>query len=219
MIMEDLLKNQFVSVINAERIGTAPPWTSVPDVRYEDISEREFDVVDSKENHTTIKRELGRGTASYINGNGYVLRFVSFDDYLHQFVYDDGQGNPQKSMLKQHTKMADLLVYDRSGDHVYFLVQELCVGSISNKRAKAKIQLSSTLNLLYKSVEIKNFISSFDNKICYLSADDGRIATPNQVAEGFMKSYDIIPDPSPFTFGKIKTCGFAAYETSIIDLK
>ena len=115
--------------------------------------------------------------------------------------------------------MADLLVYDRSGDHVYFLVQELCVGSIANKRAKAKIQLSSTLNLLYKSVEIKNFISSFDNKICYLSADDGRIATPNQVAEGFMKSYDIIPDPSPFTFGKIKTCGFAAYETSIIDLK
>ena len=213
------MKNQFVSVVNAERIGTAPRWTAVPNVRYEDISERQFDVVDPKEDPVSIKRDFEQGTASYINGRSYVLRFVSFDDYLHQFVYDDGMGNTKKSMLKPHTKMADLLVYDRSGDSVYFLVQELCVGSIANKRAKAKIQLSSTLNLLYKSNEIKDFISSFENKICYLSADDGRIATPNRVAEGFMESYDIIPDPSPFTFGKIKTCGFTAYETSIIDLK
>ena len=217
--MEDLLRNQFVSVINAERIGTAPPWTAEPDVRYEDISDRQFDVVDSKDDPTTIKREFGQGTASYINGNGYTLRFISFDDYLHQFVYDDGKGNTQKSMFKQHTKMADLLVYDKTGDSVYFLVHELCVGSIANKRAKAKIQLSSTLNILYKSDEIKDFINSFANKICYLSANDGRTATPNQVADGFMNSYDIIPNPSPFTFGKIKTCGFTAYETSIIDLK
>ena len=217
--MEDLLRNQFVSVINAERIGTAPPWTAEPIVRYEDISDCQFDVVDSKDDPTTIKREFRQGTASYINGKGYTLRFVSFDDYLHQFVYDDGQGNTQKSMFKQHKKMADLLVCDKTGDSVYFLVHELCVGSIANKRAKAKIQLSSTLNMLYKSNEVKDFINSFDNKICYLSANDGRIATPKQVAEGFMNSYDIIPDPSPFTFGKIKTYGFTAYETSIIDLK
>ena len=217
--MEELLRNQFVDVINTNRIGTAPIWNKMPDVRYEDISEEQFDVIDSKDDTVTIKRAFGQGTASYINERAYELRFISFDDYLHQFVYDDGQGNTQKSMLKPHTKMADLLVYNMTGDRVYFLVHELCVGNVANKRAKAKIQLSSTLNMLYQSVEVRNFINSFNNKICYLSANDGRIATPNQVADGFMNSYDIIPNPYPFTFGKIKTCGFVAYETSIIDLK
>lgn len=217
--MENLLKNQFVQVINKVRIGTAPQWNTTPNVRYEDISDTQFDVVDSKDDPQTIKRAFREGTVSYINGNSYDLRFISFDDYLHQFVYDDGKGNAHKSMFKQHTKMADLLVYNRNGNSEYFLVQELCVGSIENKRAKAKIQLSSTLNLLYQSLDVRNFIDSFSNKICYLSANDGRVATPNQVAEGFMYSYDIIPNPSPFTFGKIKTCGFTAFETSIIDLK
>ncbi|MBO4806785.1 MAG: hypothetical protein J5554_12175 [Paludibacteraceae bacterium] len=216
--MENLLKTEFVSVINKIRVGTAPQWNKSPEVRHEDISDGQFDVVDSKEDSTTIRRPFQEGTASYINPKPYDLRFIAFDDYLHQFTYDDGKGNTHKSMLPPHTKMADLLVYSLV-DKDYFLVQELCVGSVANKRAIAKIQLSNTLNLLYQSPDAKEFIDSFKNKICYLSANDGRVATPNQVAEGFMNSYNIIPDPAPFTFGKIKTCGFSAYETSIVKLK
>ncbi len=219
--METLLKNQFVGVINSNKVGTAPDWTTEPIVRCEDISDSQFSIVDSKDDPNTIKRPFGGGAASYYNGsagNSYVLRFISFDDYLHQFVFDDGHGHPDASMIKKHTKVADMLVYNIDGDPVYFLIHELCVGNIANKRATAKIQLSSTLNLLYQSADVKQFVDSFERKICYLSAKDGRVATPNNVADGFMDSYRILPDPLPFTYGQIKKCGFEAYETSIVNL-
>lgn len=221
--MNNLLKHQFIDVVNEMRIGTAPEWHSEPNVRYEDINDCLFDVVDSRQEPDSIKKIYNQGTASYINGangNTYNLRFISFDDFLHQFVYDDGMGNTRKSMFKQHKKMADLLVYNTEDDKKYFIVQELCQGNASNKRSKAKIQLSSTVNILCsRSREISHYITSFPNKICYLSIKEEQVPTPNNIADGFMEAYNVIPEKIPFKYGQIGTYGFTAYETRIVKLE
>ena len=219
--MDNLLKHQFVDVVNSIRIGTAPMWNTVPNVRHEDIADYQFDIIDSKEDSISIKRGYNQGTATYINGEAdetYNLRFISFDDFLHQFVYDDGIGHIQKSMFCQHMRMADFLVYSQD-ENKYFIVHELCKGRASNKRNRARIQLSSTINMLYKSVDVKNFINLFENKICYLTANEEKVSSPNNIADGFMLPYDIVPDPVQFTFGQIGTFGFKAYEACVIKLE
>lgn len=219
--MENLLKRQFLDVINTHRNGNSPEWTTEPNVQFEDISDSQFDIVDPKDaGGTSIKRGIGQGTASYYNGqkgNTYKLRFISYEEYLDQFVFNDGQGNTNRSMLPG-IKRADLIVYNVGDDRVYFIIHELCVGNVANKIAKAKIQVNTTLNLLYQSNDIKSFIDSFEKKICFVSAKDGRVATPNDIANGFMQVYNIIPSPISFSFGRIKTLGFEAFETSIVVL-
>ena len=217
--MENLLKHQFVAVVNTHRNKMAPEWTSEPVVRMEDIADYRFDVIDPKNAGDTIKCPYGHGTATYLNGqegNTYTLRFIAYEDYLNQFVFDDGQHKDRKMLPK--VKNADLLVYNTDGSHVYFFVQELCEGDVANKRSVAKIQLNTTLNLLYQSAEVRSFIDSFEKKMCFVSAKDGRVASPNNVADGFMQAYDIIPEPLPFSFGRIGALGFEAYESSIIEL-
>lgn len=106
-----------------------------------------------------------------------------------------------------------------SDEKVYFIVQELSGENISNKRRAGEKQLSDTLNQLYKSNSIANFIDGFQTKVCYLSAkDDRRMEEPEQI-EGFTKIYNILPEPVKFNFGQIGTHHFEAYETSIIILQ
>lgn len=223
--MENLLKKQFLNVINRHRNGMSPEWNTEPVVRFEDIDDNQFDIVDSKSTTGSIKRPFRHGTASYINEkliNPFELRFISYEDYLNQFVFDDGFGNPNRSMLPK-IKRADFLVYNTCEEHTYFFVHELCVGDVANKRATAIIQLSSTLNLLYQDSDIKSFIDSFSNKICFLSAKDGRkaelVTTPDNVADGFIQPYTINPEPAQILDKKFTKFGFEAYETSIVKLK
>lgn len=215
--MENLLKSDFLAVVNAVRRGDAPEWTALPHVRTEVIGDYTFDVVDSKEDAVTIKRELGDGTASYVNGTTdkpYLLRFVCYDDYLHQFVFDDGQGHTDKSMFKDHTKMADFIVYDTQESRVWFIIQELSKKGVKNKRSDAKLQLSTTVNMLCKSNAVKAFIDGFSHKICVVSACDDRVLTPDGMADAFMEVYTVQPDPLEFNYGVINRFGFRAFETS-----
>ena len=93
--LEQLLKSEFLAIVNSYRRNGAPEWTAEPAVRGETIAEHTFDVDDPKENCQTIIRPFGKGTASYKNGtteSPYQLRFICYDEYLHQFVFDDGKG-------------------------------------------------------------------------------------------------------------------------------
>lgn len=217
--MVDLLKKEFLDIINNSiRRGDAPVWTSTPLVRVEDITDHTFDIDDPKDNKNTIKRKFGHGTASYVNGhsdNPYKLRFICFEEYLNQFVFDDGKGNTNKSLLKPHTHRADLIVYDTSDNHAWIIIHELSTGNVANKRNLGRIQLSKTIDLLCKSEYINRFIIFFVNKCCVLSACDERVLqTPKGIADAFINSYSILPEPLMFQFGAMKRLGFMGYETS-----
>ena len=221
--MEELLKGDFLSVINSVRRFNAPEWNAEPQVRVEDIDDHQFDVDDPKDDAQTVKRAFGEGTASYVNGSAeqpFALRVVCYDEYLHQFVFDDGQGHPEMSLLKDNTKMADLIVYDREESRVWIVIQELSKGAVQNKRNRARLQLSATLNMLCKSEKVKAFIGKFSNKWCITSAKDDRklTTTPNGMADAFMEAYSVQPEPLEFNYGVINRFGFRAFETSKVIL-
>lgn len=220
MMLENLLKTDFLEVINSESVrrGDAPMWTATPEVRTEDIADYTFDVDDPKDDATTIKRELGKGTASFVNGkpeNTYNLRFVCYDEYMHQFVFDDGEGHSDKSMFKQHKRMADFIVYDTAEKHVWIIIHELSTGEVANKRGKGRAQLAYTIELLCRSESIRKIIEVIPNKWCVLSARDERVLqTPDGMADAFMNAYKIIPEPVKFQFGAMKRLNFMGFETS-----
>lgn len=220
--MIELLKYDFLGVINSMRRGDAPEWITTPHVRFEDIADYTFDVDDPKDNVQTIKRSFGTGTASYVNGkpdNTYPLRFVCYEDYLHQFIFDDGIGHADKSVLKRHTLMADLIVYDTSENHVWIIIHELSKGNVNNKRGRGRAQLATTIEMLYRSKSIRMFVDTFTNKWCVLSARDKRVLhTPCGMADAFMNAYTILPEPIKFKFGAMKRLGFCGYETSKVVL-
>ena len=222
--MEELLKGNFLSVINSMRRFNAPEWNTEPQIRWEDIDDHMFDVDDPKDNSQTVKRAFESGTASYVNGSAeqsFALRVICYDEYLHQFVFDDGQGHTDTSLLKDNTKMADLIVYDRDESRVWIVIHELSKGSVQHKRNRARLQLSATLNMLCKSEKVKAFIGKFSNKLCITSAKDERklTTTPNGMADAFMEAYSVQPEPLEFNFGVINRFGFRAFETSKVILR
>ena len=184
------------------------------------ISNYKFDLVDSRDGSPIQNFETG--TAHYINGNvddTYNLKIICYDDFLHQFIFDDGNGHTHVSRLKDGVKVSDFIVYETSNSKTYFIVHELSDESSGNKIRTAKKQLSDTLNQLYKSETIAAFISDFTNKLCILSAKDNReIVSPDGMADGFSEIYKILPEPLQFNFGQIKTHGFTAFETSYVRL-
>ena len=167
-----------------------------------------------------ILNEIQRGSAPHITGNDIAPAVVNIsDDFLHQFTFDDGNGHPAVSRLKDGVRVADFLVYEISESRVYFIVHELSDEISKNKIRTAKKQLSDTLNQLYKSAEIAAFIDGFQNKLCFLSADDSRkIVRSEGMADGFSEIYRVLPEPLQFNFGQIGTHGFKAFETSYVNL-
>lgn len=220
--MIELLKHDFLEVINSMRRGDAPEWMATPALRIEDIADHTFDVDDPKDNTQTIKCTFGEGTASYVNGkpdHTYKLRFVCYDEYLHQFVFDDGSGHTDKSIFKQHTRMADFIVYDTSDNHIWIVIHELSKGDLKNKRGRGRVQLATTIDMLCRSESIRKFVNAFANKWCVLSARDERVLqTPSGMADAFMNAYKILPEPTKFQFGAMKRLGFWGYETSKVVL-
>ena len=110
--MEQLLKNEIVGILNEIQRGSAPHITGndiAPAVV--NISDHKFDLADSKGG--TPIRNFEEGSAHYINGNEgntYSLKIISYDDFLHQFTFDDGNGHPAVSRLKDGVRVADFLM-------------------------------------------------------------------------------------------------------------
>lgn len=220
--MEQILKTEIVDILNKIQRRNAPQLVNngiVP--AYVVQSAHKFDLVDSKNGRTPIKA-FGTGTAHYTNGqvnNTYNLKIICYDDFIHQFTFDDKKGHIQVSRLKDGVKVADFLIYEQSGSKAIFIVQEVSDEKSSTKIKTAKKQLSDTLNQLYKSKVIGNFIDSFREKKCYLSArDNRRIVSTAGMADGFTQIYTVLPEPSQFNWGQIGTYGFLAFETSYVEL-
>ena len=220
--MDHILKDEIVGILNAIQRGEAPKLESnelMPSST--ETSAYQFDLVDSKDGNPI--RQFESGTAHYINGNEndtYHLKIICYDDFLHQFSCNDGKGHPSVNRLKDGVRMADFLVFDKSKDKIYFIVHELSDEKNSKKIKTARKQLSDTLNQLYKSATIADFINGFAHKICFLSAQDNRNIVPTDgMADGFNQIYQVLPDPLQFNWGQIGTHKFLAFETSYVELK
>lgn len=221
-MMEQLLKTEIIGILNDIQRGNAPVLTeneAIP--KCVETSEHKFDMVDSKDGLPI--REFETGTAHYINGNKddtYNLKIICYDDFIHQFTFDDGKGHTHVNRLKEGVRVADFLIYEQSESKAIFIVHELS-DEASNKKIKvAKKQLSDTLNQLYKSEEIGKYIDSFKQKLCYLSAKDNRKVVESEgMADGFNEIYKVLPEPIQFNWGQIGTHKFSAFETSFVQLK
>jgi len=219
--MEQILKSEIVAILNKIQRGSAPKLTDndiVPN--FVVISDHKFDLVDSKDGSPV--RDFETGTAHYINGNEgdtYNLKIICYDDFLHQFTYDDGIGHAHVSRLKNGVRVSDFLVYEEGESKALFIVHELSDENSSKKIRVARKQLSDTLNQLYQSEVIGRFIDAFKNKKCYLSAKDSRkIVETEGMADGFNEIYRVLPEPIRFNWGQIETHGFSAFETSYVNL-
>lgn len=220
--MEQLLKTEIIGILNDIQRGNAPVLTENETIpKYVETSEHKFDMVDSEDGLPI--REFETGTAHYINGNKddtYNLKIICYDDFIHQFTFDDGKGHTHVNRLKEGVRVADFLIYEQSESKTIFIVHELS-NEASNKKIKvAKKQLSDTLNQLYKSEEIGKYIDSFKQKLCYLSAKDNRKVVESEgMADGFNEIYKVLPEPIQFNWGQIGTHKFSAFETSFVQLK
>ena len=221
-MMEQLLKAEIIGILNDIQRGNAPVLTENETIpKYVETSEHKFDMVDSEDGLPI--REFETGTAHYINGNKddtYNLKIICYDDFIHQFTFDDGKGHTHVNRLKEGVRVADFLIYEQSESKAIFIVHELS-NEASNKKIKvAKKQLSDTLNQLYKSEEIGKYIDSFKQKLCYLSAKDNRKVVESEgMADGFNEIYKVLPEPIQFNWGQIGTHKFSAFETSFVQLK
>ena len=223
-MLEILLQNEFIDVLNnTKRRFEAPIIPKNAPLRTEDIDDYQFDIIDAKEDPNTIKRIWKHGIASYQNGsieNTYQLRFICYDEYIHQFTYDDGQGHPMVNQLKEDFKIADYIVYDKTEKKEYFIIHELSIGRRDSKFKEGRKQLSNTVHTLCECPEIKALIASFSKRLCILSIAKERITSPLNMADPFIEQVNaVLPDPIPFNFGQIKTNNFEALETTHVDIQ
>lgn len=219
--MEQMLKTEIIGILNAIQRGDASELIDneiIP--RYLETSEHKFDLVDSKDGFPL--REFNKGTAHYINGNEnntYNLKIICYDDFIHQFTFNDGKGNTHVNRLKDGIKVADFLIYEQSESKAVFIVHELSDEASVKKIKVARKQLSDTLNQLYKSEEIGEYIDGFGLKLCFLSAKDSRRLVESEgMADGFNEIYKVLPEPIQFNWGQIGTHKFSAFETSFVQL-
>ena len=154
--MEHILKSEIVRILNAIQRGDAPVLVEneiIP--KCVETSEHKFDLVDSKDGIPI--REFETGTAHYINGvenDTYSLKIICYDDFIHQFTFDDGKGHTRVSRLKDGVRVADFLIYEQSESKAIFIVHELS-GEASDKKIKvARKQLSDTLMVLSRNCAI-----------------------------------------------------------------
>ena len=111
--MEELMKTEWLAIINRKRNGTYPEWTSEPVVLIEDTDEKVFDIVDTKELGDPIVRPENTGTATYYNGdevNRYHIRFIKNEEFFNQFRIVDANGKI-KDWAKGMSR-PDYIVYD-----------------------------------------------------------------------------------------------------------
>ncbi len=102
----------------------------------------------------------------------------------------------------------------------YFIIHEISEGSIGNKLSKARTQLFNTLNLLYETPSVKDYINGFRHKICFVTAvGRGAANSPLEMAAGFNDIYSLLPAPIPFNAKQITNRGFQALETRNIKLE
>lgn len=217
--MEEIMKTEWLAIINKKRNGTYPEWTSEPVVLTEDTNEKIFDIVDTKDLGDPIVRPENTGTATYYNGdefNQYHIRFIKNEEFFNQFRIIDENGKV-KDWAKDMSR-PDYIAYDVSTEKLFFIIHELSVGNIQSKKSKAMNQLLNMVRMLHESSQSRQFCESFRNQICYVSASGCVTETPFNMADGFMEAYKNLPEPLPLNNKSIENRGFKAYQTNVVKL-
>lgn len=217
--MEELMKTEWLAIINRKRNGTYPEWTSEPVVQTEDTFEKIFDIVDTKDLGDPIVRPENTGTATYYNGDEdhrYHIRFIKNEDFFNQFRIVDDSGKV-RDWAKEMSR-PDYIAYDVLNERVFFIIHELSVGNIQSKKAKAMNQLLYMVKMLYEAPLSRQFCESFKERLCYVSASGCVTETPFNMADSFMEAYKNLPEPLPLNNKSIERRGFKAYQTNVVKL-
>lgn len=200
--MVQLLKSEVDGLLKGRQarnqaIGTFPEV----DMRYFDVADPTFDLVDCKTGASPLVI-AHNGTVTYVNSNGYTLRFVRYDEYLS--AYDD-------SKYSRGIGRCDYLAFDTDGRSDYFLLNELCEGKLQNKKQAGTNELARTLQFLSGSTRLKNEMASYKHRLCYLSVKEQPVLSPVGMADAFNNAVMIIPPIYTLTDGRISKAGFQAY--------
>lgn len=204
-----LLKSEVDGLLKGKqaRNQAIGPFPEV-DLQYFDVADPTFDLVDCKKGATPLVN-AHEGTVTYVNSNGYKLRFVRYDEYLS--AYDD-------SKYSRGIGRCDYLAFDTDGRSDYFLLNELCEGKLQNKKQAGTDQLARTLQFLSGSTRLKSEMASYKQRLCYLSVKEQLVLSPKGMADAFNNAVRIIPPIYTLTDGRITKAGFQAYVTCRIVL-
>jgi hypothetical protein len=220
--MEELMQTEWLREINAHRNQTLPPWTRIPQVMAEETSQAVFDIIDVKDTGGTLFRPKGQGNATYYNGCGPThpcLRFIHNEDFFNQFCVRNPLTHGVDDWARGLSR-PDYLAYDASPDRSCFIVHELSEGKIASKRPKAIQQILNMVRWMHRLPDTDAFCQSFSRRLCIITAVDSpsAVATPNDMAAGFMDIYSLLPDPNPVQNKSIERMGFEAIETKCVKL-
>lgn len=170
-------------------------------LQFFDVADSSFDLVDCKTGAAPLV-DAHKGTVTYVNTNGYTLRFVRYDEYLS--AYDE-------SKYSRGLGRCDYLAFDVDGRSDYFLLNELCEGKLQNKKQDGTNELARTLQFLSGSTRLKNEMASYKQRICFLSVKEQPVLSPVGMADAFNDAVRIIPPVYTLTDGRITKAGFQAY--------
>lgn len=170
-------------------------------LQFFDVADSSFDLVDCKTGAAPLV-DAHKGTVTYVNTNGYTLRFVRYDEYLT--AYDD-------SKYSRGIGRCDYLAFDVDGQSDYFLLNELCEGKLQNKKQAGTNELARTLQFLTGSTRLKNEMASYKQRLCFLSVKEQPVLSPKGMADAFNNAVRIIPPVYTLTDGRITKAGFQAY--------
>ena len=206
--MKRLLNDALLPFLNKIRPGNVQPAALVQ-VMAEKVEGKDmFDVVDTRHMGLPMVRNFGEGHASYLNDKQiYSLEILLYEDFMNK-LGDVAKGR----------KRPDLMVYTTDSNS-YFIIHGLSIGSSTNKRKDGKHQLGSTVQLLNRIPEIKQYLSAFSYRLCILSGADGAVSTPDGIADAFSEIYRQVADPEPLNCALCKNGGFDAYITHNIVLE
>ena len=200
--MEQLLKSEVDGLLKGRqtRNQTIGPFPNV-DMLYFDAADAAFDLVDCKTGASPLVN-AHQGIVTYVNTNGYTLRFIRYDEYLS--AYDE-------SKYSRGIGRCDYLAFDVDGQSDYFLLNELCEGKLQNKKQDGTNELARTLQFLLGSPRLKNGMASYKQRLCYLSVKEQIVQSPVGMADAFNNAVKIIPPIYTLTDARISKAGFQAY--------
>lgn len=207
--MVQLLKSEVDGLLKGRqaRNQAIGPFPEI-DLQYFDVAYPTFDLVDCKTGASPFVN-AHNGTVTYVNSNGYTLRFVRYDEYLS--AYDE-------SKYSRGIGRCDYLAFDIDGRSDYFLLNELSEGKLQNKKQAGTHELARTLQFLLGSSNLKKGMASYKQRLCFLSVKEQLILSPEGMADAFNNAVRIIPPVYTLTDKRISNAGFQAYVTCRIVL-
>lgn len=200
--MEQLLKSEVDSLLKGRqaRNQMIGPFPNVV-MQHFDVSNAAFGLVDCKTEASPLVN-AHQGIVTYVNTNGYTLRFIRYDEYLSAY---------NESKYSRGIGRCDYLAFDIDGRFDYFLLNELCEGKLQNKKQDGTNELARTLQFLSGSPRLIDGMASYKQRLCFLSVKEQLIQSPGGMANAFNNAVRIIPPIYTLTDRRISNAGFQAY--------